>query len=148
MTGATDKDHIIKHLEMIQGVINRLADNSFTIKKWSIALVTVTLLFAARFSECCDFPLWLLAFPVMGFWILDAYFLSRERTFRRLYNEVRVRDETDFDMVTEKKPWTQCLKSWKWEYLRCWWGFAGISWTLVVFYPVQLIFVYLMSCHI
>lgn len=35
--------------------------------------------------------------PVMIFWILDGYFLSRERTFRLLYDKVRSLDEKDID---------------------------------------------------
>ena len=31
------------------------------------------------------------------FWALDAYYLSRERLFRALYDQVRERDEGDID---------------------------------------------------
>ncbi|SES27824.1 hypothetical protein SAMN05421870_114178 [Streptomyces qinglanensis] len=27
--------------------------------------------------------------PIMGFWLLDSYFLRQERLFRRLYDDVR-----------------------------------------------------------
>jgi len=30
----------IKHLEMIQGVINRMASNSFALKGWAVTLVS------------------------------------------------------------------------------------------------------------
>ena len=30
----------IRHLEMIQGVINRLSTNSFLLKGWSLSLIT------------------------------------------------------------------------------------------------------------
>lgn len=29
----------LKHLEMIQGIINRMASNSFALKGWSVTLV-------------------------------------------------------------------------------------------------------------
>ena len=32
----------IKHLEMIQGVINRMAGNSFALKGWSVTLIALT----------------------------------------------------------------------------------------------------------
>jgi len=38
------KDFIIKELEIIQGIINRMAHNSFLIKWWTITLVVVLLL--------------------------------------------------------------------------------------------------------
>jgi len=38
------KDFMIKELEIIQGIINRMAYNSFIIKGWTITLVVATLL--------------------------------------------------------------------------------------------------------
>jgi len=35
--------------------------------------------------------------PVIIFWVLDAYFLSRERAFRCLYDKVRSLDENKID---------------------------------------------------
>ena len=37
-----------------------------------------------------------LILPVMGFWILNGYFLWQERLFRKVYDEVRVQSDTDF----------------------------------------------------
>ena len=77
-----DKESVIKHLEMIQRIINRLGRDSFLIKGWSMAILTAGIIFVAR-SEVQSG--WLgLAFlvPVVGFWILDGYFLWQERLFR------------------------------------------------------------------
>ena len=41
----------LKHLEFIQGVINRLATNSFQMKGWSVVLVAATLVLLARESR-------------------------------------------------------------------------------------------------
>ena len=38
----------LKHLEMIQGVINRLAANSFMLKGWSVFLISALFVLAAR----------------------------------------------------------------------------------------------------
>ena len=43
-----DKDQVVKHLEMIQGVVNRLAYNSFLIKGWSMTILAAAILFLAR----------------------------------------------------------------------------------------------------
>lgn len=74
-----------KHLEFIQSIINRMANNPFFMKGWAITLVAA--LFALS-SKDADKKYAVIAFlPVVTFWILDGYFLSRERAFRRLYDK-------------------------------------------------------------
>ena len=75
------KDFIIKELEIIQGIINRMAHNSFLIKWWTITLVVVLLLL--KENKYYTF------IPILVFWFLDAYFLRLERLYRRLYNWVK-----------------------------------------------------------
>lgn len=87
---------VIEHLKMIEGVIDRLARNSFALKGWSITLVTALLIFA-RVNENCLFLL-IGLIPVIFFWILDSYYLWLEKRFRELYNEVRKAQDTDFSM--------------------------------------------------
>jgi len=78
------KDFMIKELEMIQGIINRMANNSFLIKGWVIVLVIVILLLKGNKYQAS------IAFiPILVFWFLDAYFLRIERLYRRLYNWVK-----------------------------------------------------------
>lgn len=90
----------IAHLQMIQGVINRMAGNSFLIKGWSVTLVAA--LFALAAAGANPFFVYLAYFPSFAFWILDAYFLRQERLFRRLYDHVREVSESgvDFSMNT------------------------------------------------
>jgi hypothetical protein len=104
------------HLEMIQGVINRLSQHSFLIKGWSVTLVSALFALAASSANQCF--LYLAYFPAIAFWILDGYFLWQERLFRALYNKVRVLDETgiDFSMDTEElkakeKSWSDAMLS-------------------------------------
>ena len=77
----------IKHLEMIQSVINRLAGNSFSMKGWSITLVAALFALAAKDTNVRYAALALL--PGLCFWGLDAYYLREERLFRKLYDAVR-----------------------------------------------------------
>jgi hypothetical protein len=78
------KDFMIKELEIIQGIINRMANNSFLIKWWVIILVIVILLLKGNKYQTS------IAFiPILVFWFLDAYFLRIERLYRRLYNWVK-----------------------------------------------------------
>lgn len=91
-----------KHLEFIQGAINRMAGNLFFLRGWTITLIAALL---ALFIKGTD-PgyIFIIYFLVIVFWILDGYFLSQERLFRDLYNHVRTLDEKDIDfsMKTEE----------------------------------------------
>jgi hypothetical protein len=78
------KEFMIKELEIIQGIINRMANNSFLIKGWTITLVVVTLLLKGN-----KYHTFIAFIPILVFWFLDAYFLRLERLYRRLYNWVK-----------------------------------------------------------
>lgn len=82
-------EEIHKELDLIQSVINRTAANSFVIKKWLIALLTLILVF--KHEELLGGNLQLiplLALPIVCFWYLDAFFLSTERLYREMYKWV------------------------------------------------------------
>lgn len=106
-----------KHLELIQGVINRMANNLFFLRGWTITLIAA--LFALFVKEANHDYIFVVYFPVLIFWILDGYFLSQERLFRALYNHVRKLDEKeiDFSMDTneyrkdEKNSWLSSIFS-------------------------------------
>ena len=76
----------IKHLELVQGVINRIANNSFFLKGWTITLTAALFTLAAKDSNR-TFAI-LALFPALAFWGLDAYYLRMERRFRRLYEKI------------------------------------------------------------
>jgi hypothetical protein len=81
----------IKHMEMIQAVVGRLAGNSFLIKGWAITLAGVFFGFAVKDLA---WDLALAGFlPTLAFWIVDAYFLRSERLFRALYDQVGTFDD-------------------------------------------------------
>lgn len=85
----------LKHLEMVQGVINRMANNSFMLKGWAVTLVTG--IFALS-GEATDKLYFLVAYiPIIVFWGLDTYYLLQERLYRSLYDKVRTIDEDDID---------------------------------------------------
>lgn len=85
----------LKHLELIQGVINRLAGDSFRMKGWAVILVSAVLVLVVRENRLELAPVGLV--PVLAFWGLDAYFLWQERLFRALYDQVRLTDEREVD---------------------------------------------------
>ena len=128
-----DRDHerVIKHLEFIQSVINRLGSDSFLPKGWSVTVLVAGALLMVRFRP--DKPLFVLTLliPVVGFWLLEAYFLQQERLFRAEYDRVRQQDETDFAMnPMQHKDLPKHSRS-----------AAFFSETLVVFYGIEILFV-------
>jgi len=90
------KDFIIKHLGMIQTIIERMARNSFMIKGWALTVVSALLALSASAKN--NTIVYISYLPAIAFWVLDAYFLSQERYFRRLYDRTReplVKPETE-----------------------------------------------------
>ena len=73
-----------KHVEIMQGVISRMAENSRSCKVWCVTLVAATLVLVARTGEPRH-ALVALA-PTVLFYVLDAYYLMLETRFRNSYN--------------------------------------------------------------
>ena len=86
-----------KHLEFIQAVITRLAQNSFLIKGWSVTLLTGLLLLVLQ-QERAVGTIFLIVVPAVVFWWLDAYYLHLERGFRGLYELVAREPSSSFSM--------------------------------------------------
>lgn len=106
------RQEVIEHLKMIQAVIDRMGRNSFQLKGWSAALATGWLVFVARSSDVSVDPWWLAIIPFALLFALDGYFLWQERLFRGLYDEVRIKDETDFSMRTQAMGFWQRSFGW------------------------------------
>ena len=89
-----------KHLEMIQGVVNRMASNSFFVKGWMVAIAAAILALSIKEN---DFRLYLVILvPNTFFWWLDSYYLYQEKLFRKLYDFVcESQTDTKFSMDTE-----------------------------------------------
>lgn len=85
----------IRHLELIQGVVNRMSSNSFMLKGWAVTLVAGIFVLAGKDTEKLYF---LVAYvPVIIFWWLDAYYLLQGRLYRALYDKVRQTSEDNID---------------------------------------------------
>jgi hypothetical protein len=80
----------LKHLEFIQAVISRLANDSFYMKGWALTVAGAFYGFAVKGTNWRVAAIGLM--PVVVFWGLDAYFLRQERLFRSLYDQVRLRN--------------------------------------------------------
>lgn len=92
-----NSENKIRHLEMIQGVINRMASNSFMLKGWAVTLVAGIFALATKDADKLYF---LVAYiPVIIFWGLDSYYLLQERLYRSLYEKVSLMHEDSIDFT-------------------------------------------------
>lgn len=81
------REDLNKHLEFIQAIISRQANNSFLLKGWSVTLVAA--LFALAAKDANSRFVWVALVPVFIFDGLDAYYLHQEKQFRSLFDFVR-----------------------------------------------------------
>lgn len=110
----------VNYLQMIQGVINRMAANSFALKGWAVTLVAGIFALAGKDTDKMYF---LISYvPILVFWGLDSYYLLQERLYRALYNKARKMKENDIaefslsattdEFGNDKKcSYRNCLKS-------------------------------------
>jgi hypothetical protein len=118
-------DEKIKHLEFIQTVIGRMADQSFLLKGWAITISIGLFAFLKDISLTFHQVL-LLNLPILIFWIMDSFYLSKERAFRSLYEN---RSASDHDFSLNIKPFCKGRNMW-------WRTFFSL--TLIIFYGTLL----------
>jgi hypothetical protein len=119
----------LKHLEFIQDVITRLANDSFLMKGWALTVAGAFYGFAVKGMSWEVAAIGLM--PVLIFWGLDAYFLRQERLFRGLYDQVRQRNARIEPFSMNAAAYASGVASW---------GRTLISRTLAPFYgPVFII---------
>lgn len=126
------------YITNLQGVINRMAANSTSVKTWCITLVSAMLIFAV--DKKVPSMILLTIIPIIMSAILDAYYLFLERRFRFIYSrfirklhEGNATNSDLFNMLHENGD-TNVLRG----FLR-----ALISISIMLFYGVFLITVIL-----
>lgn len=78
---------VIKHMEMYQGIITRMAGNSASCKKWCIPFITAILAYVVVEPELrVPYIQLLVVTPLLIFYLLDAYYLKLENQFRNGFN--------------------------------------------------------------
>ena len=104
-----------EHLNMIQNVITRMAHNSLQIKCWAMAIMAAMIVLSNGFIIAAGLV------PLIVFWLLDSRYLALERAFRKLYDDVRVKEESeiDFSMDIKGKIPKGMMRTWSelWFYL-------------------------------
>ncbi len=117
----------LKHLEFLQLTITRMNVNSFLLKGWTITIIAALFALAAKDANVKYVMIAYVVIP--SFWILDGYFLSIERRYRDLYNEVAKKEEADIDFDMNHARFNKNDRTWV----------AGIaSSTLLIFYGVSI----------
>lgn len=117
----------IAHLEMIEKIIDRMANNSLQLKCWSIALTVAIIAFTNGILVLTGL------LPLVILSLMDAKYLALERSYRTLYDEVRIKDdsEIDYSMKIIPKPIKETL----------------FSWSVLSFYVLQMILIISVSMY-
>lgn len=107
----------IRYFEMLQQLIQRMANNSFLLKGWDVTLMAAV--FALTSNNYNNLFMQFIYVPNIIFWCLDAYYLQIERKYRILYNNkiINKSDEVIFELKIpqssklEKTCFLQCFFS-------------------------------------
>jgi hypothetical protein len=112
----------VKHLEMLQSLITRMAGYGASFKSYCITVSTAVIGFSFTLHRPAIAALALL--PVIAFGVADAQYLRVERRFRAVFNLVRAESwdaMPSFDINLESAPKQSFLS-------------AITSWSIVWFY--------------
>lgn len=126
------KEDKIRYIELIQNIINRLANNSFLLKGWVITLLVAIFSLSNKIMKNFNFIIYIF---ILLFWILDSYYLYQERLYRNLYNQViEIRDENNslFSLKIDKKRNEKIILFFK----------SFFSFTEVTFYLLLLLIIF------
>lgn len=77
-----DNPAVIAHINMMQGIINRMADNSRSCKQWCILVVSAILTLATKDAGAQLNMYDLCLIPIVMFCFLDSYYLALEKQAR------------------------------------------------------------------
>lgn len=83
-----------KSIDLLQSCITRMAQNSFMVKGWTITLTGIILALVPKTFDVR--LLCIICFVlIICLWILDAFYLQKERLFRRKYELLIKNPESD-----------------------------------------------------
>jgi hypothetical protein len=133
------KEELFKEIDLIQACINRMSHNSFLIKGWALTLFAgVTALLGKQLLTAPWLILCVILLPFVGFWYIDAFFLTTEKRYRKLYQwvlENRAKDITDFQYSLDPSRFEGCYSVWS----------VMRSNTLTIFYGIPSLILIVLS---
>ena len=108
-----------KHVDYLESNIARMNQCSFQMKGWAITVVSALIaVYVSTISESTPgnkMYIWIAIVPTVLFWVLDAFYLSKEYRFIGIYNDVT--GITPEDKRIEVKDYDMPLKKYKgWKY--------------------------------
>lgn len=141
----------IGHIELLQGIIDRMAGNSANCKTWAITVIVAV--FALSDTEG-----WTRFFICLGatlmFYLLDCFYLGLEGRFinmqrifvRKIYGELKKEDSANLEIDPSKiKPYKIEESTWKDQLKGLWLGMRSLSTTplylLLGLLPLVFVFV-------
>lgn len=114
LTPEKNADLRLKHLEMVQAVIARLANTGASHKNYCLTITTAIIGLAVTLQKPAVVLIVLL--PICVFAFLDAQYLKTERRFRDLFESIRAEDwasAPSFSMTPMSSPsYWRALRSW------------------------------------
>lgn len=85
----SNKEILNKEIDLIQACITRMAQNSFMVKGWMVALCAVIIaLLPEKLNIDVRVPCIVALLVTICFWYLDAFFLKMEKLYRWKYDWV------------------------------------------------------------
>ena len=109
----------VAHLQMIQGVIDRMSTSAAIYKGFAATIVTG--IAAISFTEVRAWILLIAFLPVICFLVMDTYYLKLEKQYRILYEKIRnEKIVPDFsldsrcsntELYDANATWLKCLQS-------------------------------------
>lgn len=79
-----ESNSVQNYLNILQGIISRMATNSANCKTWCISLVSAILVVIADKNK--PNYAFITLIPIIFFFLLDAYYVAQERSFRAIFN--------------------------------------------------------------
>ena len=76
-------DDVRQYLQMLQDIINKMASNSSNYKAWAITLFTAMAALMIGVEVMRQW-MWIILFPIVLFYFIDAYYLGLEKDYRNL----------------------------------------------------------------
>lgn len=137
----SDNQAVIAHINLLQGIINRLANNSASCKTWCLSIVAALLSLAGAVHTPVLVTIALV--PVVVFAFIDTMYLAYEAAYRYLYGRMveNIRNgKYTLSEVFEADAWTGYLDFFYFVFRAFW------SWAIWPVY-LGLIVAYLAALH-
>jgi len=125
---------------MIQHVIDRMANNLFLLRGWSVTLITALLALMAANNSSLRF-IAIAVIPILIFWLMDGYFLAQERQYRALYDKVSKQDPEKIDFSMNASPFRKGRNTWFRSFfsvtLISFYGLLSVLLVLIIYFTNQ-----------